>query len=75
MFRGIVKAMVVALGVMAAVPLSAQNPDAPRPPRAWAQHQGQQGNGRQGPRRRRIRRHRRRVAMRRMRMRRGLGKI
>jgi hypothetical protein len=81
MLRGMVKAMVLVLGIVAAAPLSAQQPDSRPPRREWV---AQRGHGqRQGPRRRKMRRHRRRRAafnrMRMMRMRalryRGFGGI
>jgi hypothetical protein len=69
MIRGLMKAAIVALGVMAAAPLSAQQPDRMQARREWMARPGQ-GARQAGPRHRRMRRHRRHAAYRRsMRMR------
>ena len=68
MFRRLFTIATFALGLAAAAPLHAQQPDGPRPERAW--HQPRFGV-RAGPGRRIHRRHRRR-AMRRIAFRRGM---
>ena len=64
MFRRIFAIAAVALGIAAAAPLHAQQPDAPRPGRSWTRPDVAQGQG--GRRHRRIRRRRRRMMMRRI---------
>ncbi|HEY2805449.1 MAG TPA: hypothetical protein VGI92_06270 [Gemmatimonadales bacterium] len=65
MLRGVLKAAIVAIGVLAAAPLSAQSPaQAPAPQRSFVARQGRMSMS--GPRHRRFRRrHGRRMGMRR----------
>ena len=74
MLRNVMKAAMVAIGLLTAAPLMAQQPApiAPAPQHGFVARPGRAFQG--GPRRRRIRRHRRRIMMRRQGMRRmGMG--